>query len=182
MRELALHILDILQNTVEAGASQVELTIDEDPGSDRLAVMVRDNGRGMDTATAARSVNPFFTSRTTRHVGLGLPLLAAATERAGGQLSIQSRPGHGTTVTASFQLSHPDRQPLGDMGSTLLTFLLSEKAVDLRYSHRTGAGTFDLDTAAIRGELGDELDFANPVVRQWLAGFLQEGEQAVRTF
>jgi len=179
VRELALHILDILQNASEAGATQVALTIDEDEAADRLTITVRDNGRGMDEATAARAINPFFTSRTTRHVGLGLPLLAAATERAGGQLTLQSQPGVGTTVTANFQLRHPDRQPLGDMAATLLAFLLSEQKVDLHYLHRTARDTFAFHTADIRAALGDDVEFGNPVVRQWLSEFLVEGEQTV---
>ncbi|MDP3045975.1 MAG: ATP-binding protein, partial [Chloroflexota bacterium] len=77
MRELALHILDILQNTVEAGASRVSLIINEDPKDDRLTITVRDDGRGMDNETVLRTVDPFFTTRQTRHVGLGLPLFAA---------------------------------------------------------------------------------------------------------
>lgn len=179
MRELALHILDILQNAIEAGATQVALSIDEDQAADRLTITVRDNGRGMDEATVARTIDPFYTSRKTRHVGLGLPLLAAATERAGGQLAIQSMPGMGTTVTATFQLSHPDRQPLGDMAATLLAFLLSEKNADLQYVHRTARDTFEFRTTDIRTALGNELELTNPVVRQWLAEFLVEGEQAV---
>ena len=136
VRELALHVLDILQNTVEAGATRVTLTIHEDVPADRLTITVADNGRGMDAATVARVTNPFYTTRTTRHVGLGLPLYAMAAEQAGGRLHITSEPGIGTTVRAEFQLSHPDRQPLGDMAGTLLAFLLSERTPELRYEHR----------------------------------------------
>jgi anti-sigma regulatory factor (Ser/Thr protein kinase) len=181
VRELALHILDILQNTSEAGATQVALTIDEDQAADRLTITVHDNGRGMDEVTVARAINPFFTSRTTRHVGLGLPLLAAATERAGGQLTIQSEPGVGTTVTATFQLRHPDRQPLGDMAATLLACLLGEKNLDLQYVHRTSRDSFEFNTADIRAALGDDVELGDPVVRQWLSEFLLEGEQSVQT-
>jgi nitrogen-specific signal transduction histidine kinase len=127
MLELALHILDILQNAVEAGATGVELTIVEDEPADRLTITVADNGRGMDEQTVQRVQNPFYTTRTTRHVGLGIPLYAAAAETAAGGLTIRSQAGVGTTVEATFQLSHPDRQPLGDMAGTLLAFLLSDR-------------------------------------------------------
>lgn len=195
MRELALHVLDILQNTIEAGATRVTLTIDEDFPADRLTITATDNGRGMDAATVARVTDPFYTTRTTRHVGLGLPLCAMAAEQAGGRLRIASRAGAGTTVEATFQLSHPDRQPLGDMAGTLLAFLLSGRAPDLRYEHRIrrgepcvvapGADTqaspmpFEFDTADIRAELG-EVPFSHPAVAQWLAEFLEEGENVLR--
>ena len=175
MRELALHVLDILQNAVEAGATRVELTIEEDQPGDRLTITVVDNGRGMDPAIAAQAANPFFTTRQTRHVGLGLPLLAAAAERAGGNLTVGSQPGAGTTVRATFRYFDPDRQPLGNLPDTLLAFLLSEKAPDLHYHHCVDDAAFDFDTAEIRTALGD-VPLSHPAVRWWLAGFLDEGE------
>jgi len=181
MRELALHILDILQNASEAGASRVSLVINEDPEEDRLTIAVCDDGCGMDDETLLRTVDPFFTTRKTRHVGLGLSLFAAAAERAGGRLEVRSRPGLGTKVEATFSLSHPDRQPLGCMADTLLAFLLSEKAVALEYSHRTARGVFGFNTDDIRKELGGELAMTHPAVCQWLRAYLVEGEQSVRT-
>ncbi len=183
MRELALHILDILQNAVEAGATRVALAIIEDVSADRLAITVSDNGRGIDAQTLAQVTQPFFTSRTTRHVGLGLPLFAAAAERADGQLVIRSQPGAGTTVEVTFALSHPDRQPLGDMIGTLLAFLLSERTPQLSYQHRVfraGASSveetdFSFDTADINATLAG-LPLTHPAVVQWLAEFLVEGE------
>lgn len=190
MLELALHALDILRNAAEAGATRVELTILEDEPADRLTLAIADNGRGMDEATIHRALNPFYTTRTTRHVGLGLPLYAAAAETAGGKLTLRSRPGEGTTVEATFRLSHPDRQPLGDMPATLLAFLLADTAPDLRYTHRIvrrGGVTppavaereFSFDTAAIRAEL-DGLPLNQPLVAQWLVEYLAEGENELR--
>jgi anti-sigma regulatory factor (Ser/Thr protein kinase) len=180
VRELSLHVLDILQNAVEAGASRVSLEISEDAAADRLTITVKDNGRGMDAATLAKAANPFYTSRTTRHVGLGLPLWSAAAERAGGQMTIQSQPGMGTTVTASFRLGHPDRQPLGDITGTLLAFVLAERPVDLHYVHRSATSGFAFDTAEIRATLED-MPITHPAVRQWLAEYLAEGEESVRS-
>lgn len=189
MRELALHVLDVLRNAAEAGASHVALTIEEDRPADRLRITVADDGRGMDRKVAARVVDPFYTSRTTRHVGLGLPLLAGAAERAGGSLSLESEPGRGTTVEATFQLSHPDRQPLGDMPGTLVAFLLSERAPELRYRHtvcdRAGdhlaTSSFEFDTADIRAEL-DDVPLAHPLVTQWLSEFISEGESELQSW
>ncbi len=135
MRELSLHILDALQNSLEAGATLVELIIDEDLPADRLTITIRDNGRGMDEATLARVTDPFFTTRKTRHIGLGIPLFKMAAERCNGGLAITSQVGQGTTLVATFQHSHLDRAPLGDMAGTLLSFILGGMC-DVRYVHR----------------------------------------------
>ncbi len=186
MLELALHILDILQNAVEAGATHVDLTVIEDEPADRLTITAADNGRGMDEQTVLRVLNPFYTTRTTRHVGLGLPLYAEAAETAGGGLTIRSKLGEGAVVEAVFQLSHPDRQPLGDMAATLLTFLLSGRAPDLAYTHClierdrvSETRTFAFDTVAIRTEL-DGLPLSEPLVAEWLADFIAEGEAQLK--
>lgn len=181
MRELALHVLDVLENSLEARAAEIELLVDEDLAADRLLIRVRDNGRGMDAAMARRALDPFFTTRTTRHVGLGLPLLAAAAGRCAGRLALESAPGLGTTVTATFQHSHLDRAPLGDMTGTLLAFLMSDRAGSLRfiYTHRVNERAFGLDTNDIRAELGD-VPLAHPLVRDWLADYIAEGEAELR--
>jgi Histidine kinase-, DNA gyrase B-, and HSP90-like ATPase len=177
MRELSLHILDVLENALEAGATEVTLEIDENLRADRLTIAVRDNGRGMDAQTARRALDPFFTTRTTRHVGLGLPLFAAAARRCEGDLSLASVPGLGTAVTATFRHSHLDRAPLGDLTATLLAFLLSERgeALHFVYRHRVNGRSFDLDTSAMRAELGD-IPLSHPLVREWLSAYIAEGE------
>jgi hypothetical protein len=188
MRELSLHILDILQNSVEAGATRVELTIYDDLAADRLTITVGDNGRGIPPEKLPKLFDPFYTTRSTRHVGLGLPLLKAAAERCNGDVTLASEVGVGTTLTATFQHSHLDRAPLGDLTGTLLTFILGG-ACDLRYMHRVrakgergsgGAGEqeFAFDTAEIRAELGD-VPLNHPDVREWLRQFIIEGEAAL---
>jgi hypothetical protein len=174
MRELSLHILDVLQNSLEAGATLVELTIEEDLTADRLTITVQDNGRGMDEAQLARIFDPFYTTRKTRHVGLGVPLFKAATERCNGNLTVTSQVGMGTVVRAIFQRSHIDRAPLGDMTGTLMSFILAGTC-DVHYLHRVDGKEFEFHTAAIKAELGD-VPLAHPSVRQWLQGFIGEGE------
>lgn len=190
MRELSLHILDILQNSAEAGATRVELSISEDLAADRLTIEVRDNGRGIAADKLPHVFDPFYTSRKTRHVGLGLPLLKAAAERCDGDATITSAAGVGTTLTVTFRHSHLDRAPLGDMTGTLLSFVLGG-ACELRYVHRVigrlgergsgGAGEreFAFDTAEIRAELGDA-PLAHPDVREWLRQFIAQGEGDLR--
>jgi hypothetical protein len=174
MRELSLHILDLLQNSLEARATLVELTIEEDRTADRLTITVRDNGRGMDEAQLARIFDPFYTTRSTRHVGLGLPLFKAAAERCNGGLTVTSQPGLGTTVQATFQHSHIDRAPLGDVTGTLMSFILAGTC-DMHYLHRVDGKAFEFHTAPIKAELGD-VSLTHPTVRQWLQGFIAEGE------
>jgi hypothetical protein len=179
VRELALHLLDVVENSLAAGARHITIEIDEDLAADRLRIRVTDDGRGMDAETAQRALDPFFTTRTTRHVGLGLPLFKAAAERCNGALQLSSTLGQGTTVRAEFQRSHIDRAPLGDMPSTLLGLLLSDRPAEIRYTHRLGERTFVFDTAQVRAELGD-VPMTHPLVRDWMRDYLIEGESDVR--
>ncbi|MBN1887535.1 MAG: ATP-binding protein [Thermoflexales bacterium] len=181
MRELSLHILDILENSLAAGATWIELTIEEDLAADSLTITVEDDGRGMSQEQLARVLDPFYTTRTTRRVGLGLPLFKAAAERCNGSLAITSQAGLGTTVQVTFQRSHIDRAPLGDIKSTLMAAILRGTA-DIRYVHRIkreGAiQEFDFDTASIRTEL-DGVPLTHPPVQQWLQRFIAEGEKEI---
>ncbi len=174
MRELSLHILDCLENAIEAQATRIALTIEEDTAADRLAITVEDNGRGMPPALVAHVLDPFVTTRTTRHVGLGLPLLAAAAERSGGKVTVESQPGVGTKITATFQLDHLDRAPLGDLPATLMAVLLSQQLVELTYQHRVDGREFGCDTVEMRRILGD-VPLSHPEVRTWLREYLAQG-------
>lgn len=136
MQDLSLHILDILENSIAASASRIEIELEEDTGRDVLCLEIRDNGRGMDAETRKRALDPFFTTKTTRRVGLGLPLLAQAARESGGTLEIASQPGQGTRVRAVFQLSHPDRKPLGDIAETLRTILSGRPELDLQFRYK----------------------------------------------
>lgn len=178
MRELSLHILDALRNALEAGASTVELIVDEDRAADRLTITVRDDGRGMSADQMARVFDPFYTTRTTRHVGMGLPLFKAAAERCAGEFSIASRPGEGTTLRATFQHSHIDRAPLGDLTGTLLAVILSG-GCDLHYVHRLDGREFSFRTEDVRAELGG-VPLTHPRVRRWLQDYLSASEDALR--
>ncbi len=177
MRELSLHILDIVQNSIEAGATLVELTIEEDPAADWLTITVQDNGHGMDEEQLARVFDPFFTTRDTRRIGLGLPLFKAAAERCNGDLTITSQPGKGTRVQATFQRSHIDRAPLGDMSLTLAPLIVAAKC-DLHYRHQVGGENFEFNTVTLKRELGD-VPLAHPYVYQWLREFIAAGEEQI---
>jgi len=180
VREISLHILDVLENALEAGATRINLCIEEDWKRDRLTISIQDNGRGMDKDTLAHVLDPFFTTRKTRHVGLGLPLFAAAAERCNGKLVVKSQKGKGTLVQATFRLSNIDRAPLGDMTGTLISFLMGQHRCDLHYIHRVDGKAFEFDTEEIKKIL-DGVPLTHPRVREWLMEFIMEGENAVGT-
>jgi hypothetical protein len=177
MRELSLHILDALENSLEAGATLIELVIEEDLAADWLTIAIHDNGRGMNEDQLARINDPFFTTRSTRHVGLGIPLFMAAAERCEGNLDITSQSGKGTELRATFRHSHIDRAPLGDITGTLLATILAGSC-DLHYIHRLDGREFEFRTADVRAKLGD-IPLTHPEVRKWLRDFIDEGEASL---
>jgi predicted metal-dependent phosphoesterase TrpH len=178
MEDLALHILDIARNGAEAGATRIEILVDEDPAAGALRIAVADNGRGMDAATAERATDPFFTSRQTRVVGLGLPLLRQAAEAAGGGLRVASEPGAGTRIDAVFGLHHIDRAPLGDVETTVLVLMASHPDVDLDWTHRRGGREYSLATADLRAAL-DGASLASPAGVALLRSAVRQGEQSL---
>ncbi len=154
MLELSMHILDIAQNSLAAGSTWVEIRIQEDLPADLLVIEVRDNGRGIAEAMLPRVTDPFVTSRTTREVGLGLPLLKEAAERCAGCLQVRSEEGRGTTVVARFRLDHFDRAPLGDMGETMGILIAANPNVDFLYEHRVNEQVYVMETREMRQVLG----------------------------
>ena len=178
MRELSLNILDIAQNSLSAGAGLVTLTVDEDSGADSLTLRVEDDGRGMDADTLQRVRDPFYTTRTTRKVGMGIPLFRMAAEMTGGSLDIVSEPGKGTAVTASYSLSHIDRMPLGDMAGTVTALIRLNPGVDFVYRHTVDGRSFEMDTRELRAQLGD-VPLSEPDVMEWIDGYLREQEDSL---
>ena len=136
VREIALHLLDIAENSVSAGATRVEISVEEDVANDRLRLAVQDDGQGMNAQLLAQVSDPFTTSRTTRRVGLGIPLLKAAAEACRGSLKLNSSPGEGTCLVVEFQRSHIDRAPLGDLAGTMLTLIVGYPEVYWRFTYR----------------------------------------------
>ena len=151
MRELSLHILDIAENGVTAGADCIQILINEARSSDDLlTIVIEDNGSGMPAEKLHKPTDPFITTRTTRRVGLGLSLLAAAADRCEGKLEIETEPGRGTRVQATFRYNHIDRAPVGDMASTITTLIMGNPQVDFVYTHIIDAKDFVLDTRDLK--------------------------------
>jgi hypothetical protein len=142
--------------------------------------VIGDNGDGMDEAVLSQALDPFYTSKKVRRIGLGLPMLREAAERCGGRFSLESRRGEGTRVYADFQLSHLDRQPLGDVAGALATLIAGNAGVDFLYRHRCGERRFEFDTRAIRQEIG-EVPLQHPEIMTWVRRTLQEGLNDTQT-
>ena len=173
MHEISLHILDLVENSTGAGATIVSVSVEEDSRRDELRIRIADNGKGMDASLVLKVTDPFVTSRTTRKVGLGLPLMDMTTRMCGGALHIESIVGKGTTVDAVWQLSHLDRPPLGNMVSTVKTILVMNPDILFQYAHKVDDRCFSLDSGEIRAALGD-LPLTQPEVLAWLDDYLKE--------
>lgn len=150
MKELSLHILDIAQNSIVAGAKKIEITIVEDTKSDLLSIELTDDGSGMKPEVLASVFDPYTTSRTTRKVGLGLPLLNDACRSTGGKLSIESELGKGTKVMGTLGLTHIDRQPLGDIAGVVVILVIANPQLRFIYSHSKNGNQYSLDTDEVK--------------------------------
>jgi len=146
MEDLSLHILDVVENSIEANASKIEIKIVEEKNNDLLAVEIKDNGRGMNRETINKVLDPFYTTRTTRKVGLGLSFLAQAAKESNGDFEINSKVGVGTELKATFQYSHIDRKPIGDMNDTIVTLIISHPEINFIYEYQNEEGNYILDS------------------------------------
>ncbi|NLY43203.1 MAG: ATP-binding protein [Clostridiaceae bacterium] len=173
MRELSLHILDIVQNSITAGSTLISIEIVEDAREDLLTILVSDNGKGMTPELLENVWDPFVTTRNTRKVGLGIPLLKGAAEACGGRLDIKSAPGKGTTVKAEFVYSHIDRAPLGDIVGTILTLVVCNPEIDYVYTHTVNDKNFIFDTREIKKAISG-LELNHPEVILWMKEYLSE--------
>lgn len=172
-------MLDIAQNSISAGSRLTEIQVDVSLGEDRLSICIRDNGKGMTPEQAAHVTDPFFTSRTTRKVGLGVPFFKAAAEMTGGSFSIHSVPGEGTQVTAVFVYSSIDRMPLGDMNETVCSLVQCNPSLDFLYRYQLDGRGFVMDTREFRKELGEEVPLDAPEVMAFLRDYLNENTLSV---
>ena len=174
MRELALNILDIAENSLRAGASLVQIRLCADFSKDEMTIAVEDNGCGMSKEMAASVTDPFTTTRTTRKVGMGVPLFKYSAESAGGTFRIRSEEGKGTCVTATYRIGHVDRMPLGDFGGVVLQLVTMNPQTDFLVTVQSGEKTGVLDTREIREILGEDIPLGAPEVRAFLKEYISE--------
>jgi hypothetical protein len=179
LRELALHLLDIAENSITAHSQNIIISVMEDTRSDRLYMSVKDDGVGMDEVMVAKVIDPFVTSRTTRKVGLGIPLLKAAAEACNGWLKIQSTPGRGTRVEVEFQRNHIDRMPLGDLAGTMVTLVIGTPEVHWILKYRVNDKEYIFDDTLIKEEL-DGIPLSEPSVISFIKNDVMSGIAAIQ--
>jgi anti-sigma regulatory factor (Ser/Thr protein kinase) len=173
MTELALHIMDIMQNSIMANANRIELRIYENLSEDMLLIEIIDNGYGMDSTAINMSIDPFFTTRTTRKVGMGLPLFKQAAEQCQGSFHIESEPGVGTRLVVTMKRSHVDRQPMGDLPGVMSLIVASNPDIDFVYKHTTEEGEFIFDTKKIK-QILEDISITDPKVLRFIREMIRE--------
>jgi hypothetical protein len=179
MKEIALHILDIVQNSIRAEATVISILIEEDIKKDLFSLTIADNGKGMSDEMTKAIKNPFVTSRTLRKVGLGIPFLNQLCEECDGSLRVESKLGEGTKLIAAMQHSHIDRLPLGDMASTITTLILAKPEIQYIYEHNYNGESFIFDTNEIKKIL-DGAPICDLDIIKWIGNYLQENIEEIR--
>lgn len=176
MRELSLNVLDVAQNSITAMASLITVEVEEDRLTDTLTIRIIDNGKGMTKEQLLSVKDPFFTTRTTRKVGMGIPLFKLAAEQTGGYFDITSELGKGTEVTAVFKTDSVDFTPLGDMCSTVVMLITMNTDRDFIYKKAVDENEFVLDTRELKNILG-EVPLDSPEVVEWIRDYIKENEE-----
>jgi hypothetical protein len=178
VKDLSYHILDIVQNSLNAGARRVEVELWEETKTGGLTMKINDNGKGMNEDILNRITDPFFTSSVTKKVGLGLPLLKQNTELTGGSCSVESTPGEGTRVTAVFNSKHIDMIPTGDLALTIKTLIASNPERDFFFTYKRDEEGFAVDTAEIRSQL-EGVSLASREVLDYISAFIRDNMKSM---
>ena len=179
MKELSLHILDIAENSVTANASKITISIHEDLIKDEINIQIIDNGKGIKKEMLDIITDPFVTTRTTRKVGLGIPLLKAAAEEANGRFEIKSEVNKGTSINATFQRSHIDRMPLGDINGTFLSLIISNPEIDWEFNYSVNDKKYTLESSTLKEILGD-VPLTEPCVLKYIRTEIKNGIDEVK--
>ena len=177
MQELSLNILDIAQNSIVANATLIEIGVEVDE-NDFLAITIRDNGKGMDEESVKNVINPFFTSRTTRKVGLGVPFFKQAAEDTGGSFHIESQVGVGTTIKAVFDTTNIDYTPLGEVWDTVALLIQMNETIDFVYTVKKDGEEFVCDTRQLR-EIMEGMPLSDLNVVMWIKEFIRENQNEI---
>ncbi len=183
MEDLSLHILDIAENSIDAGATEIDIIIKESSAEDLLTFSLLDNGRGMDAETLEKVSDPFFTTKKVRRFGLGIPLLKQAAEECNGVFSLESSPGRGTLIAVVFQRSHIDRKPMGNIGATMVVLVSGHPDIDFTLTYVRDDFSYQFDSSAVKKAL-DGVPINLPDVLKLIKGDINEavhGDEAYGT-
>ncbi|MEA3487089.1 MAG: sensor histidine kinase [Thermodesulfobacteriota bacterium] len=178
MLELSMNILDIVENSTRADASLIKISVTEDREKDILRIEIADDGEGMEPDITEKALDPFYTSKDVRRIGLGLPMLSHAAKITAGRFIIESKKGKGTVVTADFGYSHIDRQPLGDMSGTMATIIAGNPLLDFVYTHLSNGKRYTLDTREVKNKLED-VPIDHPKVIQFIKENIRDGLEEI---
>lgn len=178
MQELSLNVLDIVQNSVKAKASLIEITICKSTSDASLSIVINDNGCGMTEEQVKRVIDPFYTTRTTRKVGLGVPFFKMSAEMTGGSFEIQSTVGKGTRLCAVYRYEHIDMMPIGDMAATMLSLVSVNPDIDFVYSYQKDEKSFTMDTREVK-EVLEGVPINSAEVLSFIKGFIEENKAEV---
>ncbi|HBL24718.1 MAG TPA: ATP-binding protein [Deltaproteobacteria bacterium] len=173
MEDISSHIMDIVMNSVTAEAKHISVVIEKDPRTSILGLTIADDGVGMDSETAQKVQDPFFSTKTGRKVGLGIPLLKGTAETTGGSFELTSARGAGTTIRATFDSRHPDLPPMGNVRDTFFVLIVSHPDVDFNFHYFVDGKNFTLDTGELKREL-DGVPVNHPEVISFLSKYLDE--------
>ena len=173
-----MNVLDVAENSMRAQSENVIITITEDSEKDLMTIVIQDDGCGMTEEQVKQVTDPFFTTRTTRKVGLGVPFFKMAAEMAEGEFSIRSKLGEGTTTTATFRLSHIDRMPLGDIASTMQMLICSHEDVNVEYTQTVDGREFSVSTNQLK-EVLEGVSLETPEIRMFIGDYLKENIEAL---
>ncbi len=179
MRELSLHILDLAQNSLRAGAGHISLSINENENG-YFVFRLKDDGCGMSSAMLQKVRDPFVTTRTTRKVGMGIPFMDMVAQQCGGRLDIISEPGKGTEIAAYFEAGNIDRPPLGDIAGSIKVLLAGAPHIKFDFTYSCGGRSMSFSTEQVREILGEACDFTNPEICGWIEGYLRQETEKVR--
>ena len=175
MNELSLYILDLVQNSVTAGARHISILVTIDTSADMLTIVIEDDGCGMSEELLSKVTSPFTTTRTTRKVGLGIPMIMQLCEMCEGHFDIQSEVGKGTKLTLSFQASHVDLPPMGSLPETMLTLVNgTPEGIEFKLVYTLDENSFDFDTEEVRQMLGEDVPLNTPEVLSWIRDYIKE--------
>ena len=180
MEDISLHILDIVENSMDAGATEIEIYINEDMEGNLLKLEIKDNGRGMNGETARKITDPFYTTKKVRRIGLGIPMLAQSAREANGSIEIDSKPGEGTTIKANFVYDHIDRRPFGNLPETIINLIAGRgEDIDIIYEHCKNENCFIFNSKEVKEELQD-VAINHPEVLRYLRNEIKKGLEKLR--